>query len=222
MSSSKATSSRTRSFAACRAGTSSTARCRTGAPRGFKGDRATGAVARTRATQLRTSGVVARAAISSATISSAASTTNCSGCAMRRQPFTNPSYYFDNGLDPSTYVTVPYAPVDQRLRAFIKYAKQIPASVHADPREPAAARLPRTFIDYGSKSFSGFAGVLSQRRAAGVCRSAGRTVAEGAAEVDRAGRTGDARHRQVDAEAAAGRRPRHMCSAPSASPPCCA
>ena len=36
-----------------------------------------------------------------------------------RQPFTNPSWYFNNGLDPSTYVTVPYAPADQRLRAFI-------------------------------------------------------------------------------------------------------
>src|ERR1044071_3487903 len=42
-----------------------------------------------------------------------------------RQPYTNPAWYFDAGLDPGTYVSVPYAPADQRLRALIKYLKQI-------------------------------------------------------------------------------------------------
>lgn len=73
-----------------------------------------------------------------------------------RHPFTNPSWYFNAGLDPSTYVTVPYAPAEQRLRAFIKYAKQIPAAleqIKANLRTP----LPRTFLEFGNKSFGGFA-----------------------------------------------------------------
>jgi hypothetical protein len=72
-----------------------------------------------------------------------------------RQPFTNPAWYFDEGLDPSTYVTVPYAPADQRLRAFIKYAQQIPAvieQIKANVQTP----LPRSFIEFGSNSFGGF------------------------------------------------------------------
>jgi Bacterial protein of unknown function (DUF885) len=73
-----------------------------------------------------------------------------------RQPFTNPSWYFNNGLDPSTYVTVPYAPADQRLRAFIKYAQQIPGAV-AQIKKNVQMPLPRTFLDFSSKSFSGFA-----------------------------------------------------------------
>jgi hypothetical protein len=73
-----------------------------------------------------------------------------------RQPFTNPSWYFNNGLDPSTYVTVPYAPADQRLRAFIKYAQQIPGTV-AQIKKNLQLPLPKTFLDFSSKSFGGFA-----------------------------------------------------------------
>lgn len=73
-----------------------------------------------------------------------------------RFPFTNPAWYFDQGLDPSTYVTVPYAPADQRLRAFIKYAKQIPTAL-GQIRANLQTPLPRTFIEFGSKSFGGFA-----------------------------------------------------------------
>jgi hypothetical protein len=73
-----------------------------------------------------------------------------------RQPFTNPSWYFNNGLDPSTYVTVPYAPADQRVRAFIKYAQQVPGAV-AQIRKNLEMPLPKTFLDFSSKSFGGFA-----------------------------------------------------------------
>jgi len=73
-----------------------------------------------------------------------------------RQPFTNPSWYFNNGLDPSTYVTVPYAPADQRLRAFIKYAQQVPGAV-AQIKKNLQMPLPKTFLDFSSKSFGGFA-----------------------------------------------------------------
>jgi len=73
-----------------------------------------------------------------------------------RQPFTNPAWYFNTGLDPSSYVTVPYAPADQRLRAFIKYAQQIPGAV-AQIRKNVQMPLPKTFLDFSSKSFGGFA-----------------------------------------------------------------
>lgn len=72
-----------------------------------------------------------------------------------RQPFTNPAWYFDSGLDPSTYVTTPYAPADQRARAFIAYVKQVPAAlgqIKANLQLP----LPRTFIEFGVASFGGF------------------------------------------------------------------
>jgi len=71
-------------------------------------------------------------------------------------PFRNVAYYFDNGLDPSTYVTVPYAPADQRLRAFIKYAKAIPAAL-AQIRGNLQTPMPRTFVEYGVRGFDGFA-----------------------------------------------------------------
>lgn len=73
-----------------------------------------------------------------------------------KQPFANLSYYFDNGLDPNTYVTVPYAPADQRLRAFIKYLQAIPHAV-AQIRGNLQTPMPRTFVEYGTRGFSGFA-----------------------------------------------------------------
>jgi uncharacterized protein (DUF885 family) len=72
-----------------------------------------------------------------------------------RQPFTNPSWYFNVGLDPSTYVTVPYAPADQRARAFIKYAQQIPAAV-AQIKSNLQSPLPRTFLEFAANSYGGF------------------------------------------------------------------
>lgn len=72
-----------------------------------------------------------------------------------RQPFTNPAWYFDSGLDPSTYVTTPYAPADQRARAFIAYVKQVPTAL-AQIKANLQLPLPRTFIDFGVASFGGF------------------------------------------------------------------
>lgn len=72
-----------------------------------------------------------------------------------RKPYTNSEYYFDNGLDPSTYVSVPYAPADTRLRAFIKYATGIPQALE-QIRANLQTPLPRTFVDYGIAGFGGF------------------------------------------------------------------
>lgn len=72
------------------------------------------------------------------------------------QPHTNPAYYMNEGLDPSVYVTRPYAPAATRLRAYISYLRAIPRAaqqIRANLRTP----LPVSFIDYGKSAFAGFA-----------------------------------------------------------------
>jgi hypothetical protein len=54
------------------------------------------------------------------------------------QPFTNPAFYLDGGLDPSVYLTRSYAPAEARLKAFINYARAVPTAA-AQIREPAHA-----------------------------------------------------------------------------------
>ncbi len=71
------------------------------------------------------------------------------------QPHLNPAYYVGT-LDPSTYVTRPYASPEVRLRAFIAYLKEVPRAarqIRANLRSP----LPLSFIDYGKAGFGGFA-----------------------------------------------------------------
>lgn len=73
-----------------------------------------------------------------------------------RKPFNNSEYYFENGLDPSIYVSVPYAPLVTRMRAFIKYANAIPNAV-TQIRGNLQAPLPKTLVEYGVSGFGGFA-----------------------------------------------------------------
>lgn len=72
------------------------------------------------------------------------------------QPHRNPAYYMGGGLDPSVYVTRPYAPAETRMRAFIAYLKAAPRAarqIRANLRTP----LPLSFINYGKAGFGGFA-----------------------------------------------------------------
>jgi hypothetical protein len=71
------------------------------------------------------------------------------------QPHINPAYYA-NALDPSPYVTVPYAPPEVRMKSYIRYLRNVPAAleqVRANLKTP----LPRPFVDYGISAFGGFA-----------------------------------------------------------------
>ena len=74
-------------------------------------------------------------------------------------PFVNPAYYFDwmaDSLDPSPYITLDYAPMEERMRSYIRYAGNIPRAVEqiqANLRMPMA----RTHLEYGIDSFGGFA-----------------------------------------------------------------
>lgn len=71
------------------------------------------------------------------------------------QPHTNPAFYMGS-LSPSMYVTRPYAPLDQRLRAYITYLQAVPNAaqqIRANLRTP----MPVTFINYGRAAFGGLA-----------------------------------------------------------------
>jgi hypothetical protein len=74
-------------------------------------------------------------------------------------PFRNPTFYLDwmlDGLDPSAYLTREYAPLDQRMRAYIGYSRNIPraaSQIRANLRTP----LPQTYVERGIGAFGGFA-----------------------------------------------------------------
>jgi hypothetical protein len=54
------------------------------------------------------------------------------------------------------YVTRAYAPLAQRLRAYIAYAKAVPAAAR-QIRENLRTPLPRTYIEVGKTVFGGLA-----------------------------------------------------------------
>jgi len=68
----------------------------------------------------------------------------------------NPLFY-SGPLDPNLYLAREYAPLEQRLRSYVGYARQVPraaAQVRANLRTP----LPRTYAELGEMSFGGLAG----------------------------------------------------------------
>ena len=59
-------------------------------------------------------------------------------------------------LDPSVYITVPYAPKEQRLKAYTKFLQNIPRAaeqMRANIKTPMAI----SFVDYAKTAFGGFA-----------------------------------------------------------------
>ncbi len=70
-------------------------------------------------------------------------------------PYKNPSFYTGD-LSPSMYLTRPYAPLEQRMAAFVSYQEALPkalAQIKANLHLP----LPASYIDVGVNSFGGFA-----------------------------------------------------------------
>jgi hypothetical protein len=70
-------------------------------------------------------------------------------------PYVNP-YYYSNPIDPTVYLTRPYAPLDRRMRAFIDYETALPVAlrqIQANLRTP----LPGTYVDIGRTTFGGLA-----------------------------------------------------------------
>jgi Bacterial protein of unknown function (DUF885) len=69
-------------------------------------------------------------------------------------PFSNPAWYV-NQLDPDIYLSRDYAPLGQRMRGYIGYAKAIPA-IATDVRKNLRTPMPRSFVEYAIKAFGGF------------------------------------------------------------------
>jgi len=72
-----------------------------------------------------------------------------------QSPFTDPSYY-SGGLDPNVYVAREYAPLADRLRAYIKYAEAIPAAA-AQIRQNLRTPMPRSYVQIGRITYGGLA-----------------------------------------------------------------
>ena len=70
-------------------------------------------------------------------------------------PFRSPDYYL-GWLDPDPYLNKPYAPLEQRMRAYIAYAKTVPGAV-AQIRANLRTPMPAPWIEYGVNAFGGFA-----------------------------------------------------------------
>jgi uncharacterized protein (DUF885 family) len=70
------------------------------------------------------------------------------------QMHNNPAAYLGY-VDPSVYITVPYAPKEQRLKAYIKFLQNIPRAaeqMRANIKTPMAT----SFVDYAKSAFGGF------------------------------------------------------------------
>jgi hypothetical protein len=75
-------------------------------------------------------------------------------------PYRDP-YFYGGAVDPQVYLTRPYAPLDQRMRAFVNYARALPAlldKIKSNLRTP----MPRTYVDIGRLTFGGLAQYLDK------------------------------------------------------------
>jgi len=72
-----------------------------------------------------------------------------------RWPARNPTFY-SWGLDPEVYVAREYAPLAQRMRAYLAYAKAIPRAVH-QIRRNLRTPLPRSYVRIGHITAGGLA-----------------------------------------------------------------
>jgi len=76
-----------------------------------------------------------------------------------RLPFRSPAYYFGwmgDSLDPSAYIALDYASLEERLRAFTRYLNNVPRAV-GQIRENLAMPMPRTWLQLGIDGFGGYA-----------------------------------------------------------------
>src|ERR1700734_3589401 len=75
-------------------------------------------------------------------------------------PFSNPSWYIDK-IDPDMYLSRNYAPLNVRLKAYIKYARAIPKVVN-DIKANLHSPLPKTYVELGIAQFGGLAEFYSK------------------------------------------------------------
>jgi uncharacterized protein (DUF885 family) len=68
-------------------------------------------------------------------------------------PFSNPGWYKDK-IDPDMYLNRNYAPLDVRMKGYIKYARGIPKLAN-DIKSNLKSPLPKTYVDLGIALFGG-------------------------------------------------------------------
>jgi len=73
-----------------------------------------------------------------------------------RWPSKNPAFY---DLDPNVYVTRPYAPLPERMKALTTWFRNIPATL-AQIRQTLKTPMPKPYIDIGNIRFGGVASYL--------------------------------------------------------------
>ncbi len=71
-----------------------------------------------------------------------------------KYPSTNPYWYLGN-IDPDMYLSRPYAPLNVRMKAYIKYARGIP-KVAKDIQDNLKGPLPKSYVELGIAVFGGF------------------------------------------------------------------
>lgn len=74
-------------------------------------------------------------------------------------PYRSPAFYFDwmlDSLDPSPYITLTYASLEERMRAYTRYASNVPKAM-AQIKRNLRMPMPRTVLQYGIDSFGGYA-----------------------------------------------------------------
>lgn len=72
-----------------------------------------------------------------------------------RRPYRSPYFYSDT-VDPEVYLTRPYAPLEQRMRAFVNYEKALPTALE-QIRANLQTPMPHTYVDFGRLTFGGLA-----------------------------------------------------------------
>jgi hypothetical protein len=70
-------------------------------------------------------------------------------------PFSNPAWYMGK-LDPDMYLNRDYAPLEARMKAYIKYARGIPKMAN-DIKANLQSPLPKTYVELGIAQFGGLA-----------------------------------------------------------------
>ncbi|MGH9894905.1 MAG: DUF885 domain-containing protein, partial [bacterium] len=75
-------------------------------------------------------------------------------------PYRNPEYY-TGGLDPNVYIAREYAPLQERMRAFTRYAENLPAAL-AQIRANLRTPMPKSYAEIGQGRLSGLATYLEQ------------------------------------------------------------
>ena len=75
-------------------------------------------------------------------------------------PYSNPSWYLDQ-LDPDMYLNRNYAPLEVRMKAYIKYARGIPKMAN-DIKANLKTPLPKTYVELGIAQYGGLAEFYSK------------------------------------------------------------